>query len=390
MRILAITNLYPRPGHDTLAPFNRQQFAALAQVHDLSVISPVAWTEELRDWKAGFSVPRHYLSAEQIEVRHPCYYFPPRILRATYGQFFLASIRREVIRTALEFRPDVIFGCWAYPDGWAAVKLARELGIPAVIKIVGSDVLIIKGKARRKMVEGLQQADAVVAVSRHLAEYAISLGVNPDRVHVVYNGLDTKLFHPGNQALARAKLGLMVNRPIVLFIGNLLISKGVGVLVEALARLVGQGLNPLCVIVGRGRDEPKLRAMISRLELQDHVLLVGPKPLEEMPDWYRACDLLALPSFSEGVPNVLLEASACGRPFVATRVGGIPEIAHEATSRLVEPGDSDAVARAIVEILGFGPVTPISLPSWNESVIRLTEILENSIQNPVFSASLPC
>ncbi len=386
MRVLAITNLYPRSGHDTLAPFNRQQFLAMAASHTLAVVAPVPWTEEIRDCRSGLRFARAYRSPDGIEVRHPRFYFPPKLFRSSYGRFYLASIRREVLRLAKEFRPEVILGCWAHPDGWAAVKLAKEIGIPAVVKVVGSDVLVIKGSARReRMIEGLLRADAVVAVSRDLGERVASLGIPSDRIHIVYNGMDSSLFRPGIRADARARLGLPSSRPIVLFVGNLLMSKGVGVLAEAMAILTRRGVVPLCLFVGHGQDELKLRTMIQRLGLGGVTILAGSKPHGELADWYHACDVVALPSFSEGIPNVLLETAACGRPFVATRVGGIPEIAGDSTCRLVPPGDPEAVALAIAEILTWGPVPATSMPSWDDSAGHLTDVLLSTTRAAVES-----
>ncbi len=380
MRILAITNLYPRPGHETLAPFNRQQFAAMAARDDLAVLAPVPWTEELRDWRNGRRTPRSYRSAKGIEVRHPRYYFTPGILRASYGRFFLASIQGEARRLIREFRPEVVLACWAHPDGWAAVEIAREAGLPVVIKVVGSDVLAVNNPSRlARTAEALRKAHAVVAVSQDLANHVAALGVDPDRVHVVYNGLDMQKFRPGDRAAARARLGLPPDGPIVLFVGNLLLTKGAGVLLEAMDILNREGKAPRCLVVGRGRDENRLREMISRLGLDGVVGLVGPKPHDQLADWYHACNLLALPSFSEGIPNVLMEASACGRPFVATHVGGIPEIARDAACRLIPPRDPQALAEAITEVLAWGPVEPTRSISWEESARHLVEVLGQTL-----------
>ena len=141
-----------------------------------------------------------------------------------------------------------------------------------------------------------------------------------------------------------------------------------------------------CYLVGRGRDEFRIRALVARHGLGDRVTLVGPRPLAELPDWYGACDVVALPSYSEGIPNVLREARACGRPFVATRVGGIPEIADPATSVLVEPGSPAALSEALAGVLGgrlaagagvagVGPAI-----SWGESAGRLADALRQAIR----------
>jgi glycosyltransferase involved in cell wall biosynthesis len=356
LRILAITNLYPRPGREGFAPFNRQQFRELGRDHELRVIAPVPWTEAVRDLRSGRLAPRRYRNADGIWADHPCFFFTPRALRGWYGSFYLASVRRAVDRALSEFRPDVLLGCWAHPDGWAAVRIARRAGLPAVIKVVGTDLNLADDPSRRpRIAEGLSRAAGVVAVSRDLAERAIALGADPSRVHVVPEGLDAGLFRPGDRAEARSRLGLPQGGRMILFVGNLLHSKGAGVLLEACRLLALRGAAPRCHLVGGGRDEASLRALAIRLGIADLVNLAGRRPHLELPDWYRACDLLVLPSDSEGLPNVLREAIACGRPFVATRVGGIPEIADPSYSRLVAPGSPPELADAIEAMLSAGP-----------------------------------
>ena len=234
------------------------------------------------------------------------------------------------------------------------------------------------GRRKAKVVEALRAADAVATVSEDLAARVVTFGVDPARVQVIPEGLDGLLFQPGDREAARSLLGLQPGDPTVLFVGNLLLSKGVGVLVEAIAILAHRGRAPRCHLVGRGRAEPALRALISRHGLESRVILVGPRPHAELPDWYRACDLVALPSFSEGIPNVLREAAACGRPFVATRVGGIPEIANSSASRLIQPGDPTALADAIAEVLEWGPQPASTWISWDESAARLAQLLLDS------------
>src|SRR4051812_3207138 len=123
MRILAITNLYPRPGHETLAPFNRRQFAALAQHHELAIVAPILWTEGLRDRWAGRKPPPRDRNSDGILVDYPWYYYTPKMFEHHYGAFFLASVRGAVERMRTELDPDVVLASYAHPDGWAAARL---------------------------------------------------------------------------------------------------------------------------------------------------------------------------------------------------------------------------------------------------------------------------
>lgn len=365
MRILALTNLYPNPYQPNRAPFNRHQFRALAERHEVAVIAPIAWTDELAARRRGGNrLPRdRRVTLDGIVVDHPRYLYPPKVLRGWYGHFFRRSVRRSFERALAEFRPDLVLGSWAYPDGWAAVELGQQAGLPVVVKVHGCDVLCGgRGLQRHperqhQTVEALRRADAVVAVSRDLAEHVIDLGVDAARVGVVHNGVDSDLFHPSPAAEARARLGLGPDEPIILFVGNLETVKGVDVLVEASAALARDGLPFRCCLIGHGPLKRTLERQIASHGLEGRVKLLGPRPHVELPDWYRSATVCVLPSRSEGVPNVLLEAAACGTPFVASRVGGIPEIAHLGAGRLVPPGEPELLAKALASFLD-GPSLP--------------------------------
>src|SRR5581483_6433525 len=115
------------------------------------------------------------------------------------------------------------------------------------------------------------------------------------------------------------------DRPLVLFIGNLVPVKGVEVLIDACSRLAGRGVRFTACLIGQGPLRGKLEGQIARLGLGECVRLVGGLPHHQLGDWYRAAGVFVLPSYSEGVPSVLLEAAACGTRVVASEVGGIPE-----------------------------------------------------------------
>jgi glycosyltransferase involved in cell wall biosynthesis len=353
MRVLTLTNLYPTPLHPTRATFNRQQVRMLATRHPVAVIAPVAWTEEWAARRQGqASLPRgRRVTCDGITVDHPRYLYPPKVFRNWHGRCFRESVRPAFRRALAEFRPDLVFAPWAYPDGWAAVELGHRAGLPVVIKVHGSDILQLSHhpEKSRGTIEALRQADGIVAVSRDLSEQVAALGADPDRVRVVYDGIDPELFHPGPRDAARARLAreIAVQGPVVLFIGNLLPVKGLEVLIDAFGRLAGQGIDFTGLLIGQGPLRSRLEDQVARLGLRDRVRLLGTRPHDRLPDWYRAADLFVLPSRSEGVPVVLLEAIACRTPFVASRVGGIPEIAHLGASRLVPAGDAAALAEAI-------------------------------------------
>jgi len=383
VRILAVTNLYPNPRQPHRAPFNRRQFAALALEHEVRVIAPIAWTSRLNSAvDARSSTPRRRVS-DGMTIEHPEFLFTPRVLRGLYGHFYARSIRACFHRSVREFAPDIVLASWAYPDGWAAVQLAREAALPVAIKVHGSDLLSPHpGSARfQRTVEALQRADAVIAVGRHLRDHALSMGADPARVHIVRSGLDTDLFRPGPSAEARSRLKIITSDPVLFFAGNLVPVKGLDVLIEALGELAATGSSFQCTCAGSGPLRAALQRQAESRGLGSRVHFIGALPQEQLADWYRAADLVILPSRSEGVPNVLLEAAACGRPMIASRVGGVPEICNPAG--LVPPGDPTALAQRIREFLN--PVTrPSTTPrftpgSWRESAQALASVLQDLV-----------
>ena len=395
MRLLAITNLYPNPYQPNRATFNRQQIGALAAQHEIRVIAPILWTDELRERRRQGRrlAPNRRAICDGLAVEHPRYVYPPKLLRGWYGHCFLRSVQPAFKKVMRELRPDLVFAPWAYPDGWAAVELCRRVNLPVVVKVHGSDILALSrypGRVRRTL-ETLSRADCVVAVSQHLAQRMIHLGIDSKRLRIVYNGIDKELFFPGDRLKARAALGLDQATPAVLFVGNFVPVKGVGVLLDACSLLTQRGLHFHCHLVGAGPLLAKLQNQAERLGLADRVVFHGSRPHQELPNWYRAADVVALTSLSEGVPNVLLEAAACGVPFVASAVGGVPEIAHWAVSQLVPPGNSRTLADALREGLECRMSSGTSLSfarSFADAGRELSQLFEEIVGR--YAANPPC
>ena len=376
MKVLAVTNLYPNPLQPHRAPFNRHQLRLLGLRHPLRVIAPVAWTDELALARAGGGRVARAVTLDGLPVEHPRYYFPPKVGRGLYGHCFAASVRGTFRRAVREFAPDVVFAPWAYPDGWAAVRLARRAGLPVVVQVHGSDVKLLDQfpTRRRRTAEALTGADGVIAVSGDLRDRVVGLGVPADRVAVIYDGVDPQIFYPGDRQSARAAANLPGGwpaAPVLLFVGNLVAVKGIDVLVHALASLKSPAR---LVVVGAGPERAPLARLAGELGVADRVTFLGSLAQAALPDWYRAADLFVLPSRSEGVPNVLLEASACGTPWVASRVGGIPEMPGHASRRLVPPENPEALAAAIADALAAGRPDPADLPHPKSRTAAVDEL----------------
>ena len=237
MRILVMTNLYPNPYQPNRATFNRAQLRAVAERGPVTVIAPILWTDELAARRrVGNKLPAtRRLRFDNLDVIHPIYYYTPKVFRDWYGHFFAWSVKPYFRQVVAEFRPELIFAPWVFPDGWAALRLGRQVDVPVVVKAHGSDVLLsrqFRGRQRRT-VEALQGADHVVTVSQDLARHVVAANVPAARVQVIYDGVDKAAFHAGDRAAARRRLGLAAADKIVLFVGNLIHVKGLDYLLQA-------------------------------------------------------------------------------------------------------------------------------------------------------------
>ena len=385
MRVLAVTKIFPNAAEPLSAPFNRQQFAALARHCRVDVLATIPWYPGaglLARWSSAgrlAAVPRAEV-IEGLEVRHPRTLFVPRIGHALWGPMYAASLAPEVPRW--RGKVDVVLGSWAYPDGFAAILLARALGVPVVVKLHGSDINVIAQLPgpRRLMRWLLPRANRVVAVSRALAAEIAGLGVPAERIALVMNGVDGELFRPRDRAAARAELGLPAG-PLLVYVGNLKASKGVLDLIAAFEAARHPSLR--LAMVGGGDERAAIDAAAARLG--DRLIAAGPRPLAEVPTWMAACDALVLPSWAEGTPNVVLEALACGRRVVATAVGGIPDlITGPALGELVPPRDPAALAAALVRAAdsSYDPAAVARLGArggWDASAAALHEVLASAV-----------
>lgn len=140
-----------------------------------------------------------------------------------------------------------------------------------------------------------------------------------------------------------------MNRKILLTVGNLEPVKGHKYLVEAIGSITGQRKDIFCVIVGTGSQRRALEKQIRSAGLSEFVMLAGNKPHKDIPIWISACDIFVLPSLNEGNPTVMFEALGCGKPFIGTRVGGVPGIiVSDMYGLLTEQGNSSDLEEKIL------------------------------------------
>jgi len=267
-------------------------------------------------------------------------------------------------------RPDLILNYWLYPDGYAAVRVGRELRVPVIVGAIGSDLRRRNDPFTVHMVrQTMLQADAVITVSDELRERAIAQGIPADKVTAIRNGCDTAVFHPGDRGAAREQVGCDKESELIVYAGNLLASKGLGELMEAFLDLAKERPRLRLAIVGQGPFGQTLARRAAAAGMEGRVTLPGRRDAAGIAQWMRAADVFCLPSYSEGCPNVVVEALACGRPLVATKVGGIPELVNEASGLLIPPRDArqlrGALDAALAKQWDSAAIASASTRSWD-------------------------
>lgn len=385
MNVLFVSLTFPDAISPERGTYNLELCAALQRQHQVRVIAPRNWHEWMKAIRAGKRYTASPATRDQgLRVEYPVFWYLPRVQPQMLGRALWKSIRGSVRRITNDFKPDVVISYWAYPDADGGLQIARQFDIPSIIIAGGSDVLLLPKQpgwapAVRRV---LAQSSMVTTVSDGLRRAALDLGVPPERARTIRQGINAKVFHPDDKAVARRTLGLAADDETLVWVGRMVPVKNLDMLIDAVKQLVPQRPRLRLHVIGDGPERKRLGARVAAEGLTHAVRLEGAIGHDRLPDWYRAADAVVLSSHSEGLPNVLRESLACGTPFVSTDVGDIGEIAEPTFSRLVASGDAAAFAAAIVEILtpGYAEAAAQYQPrSWHESAEEFSELFRDLV-----------
>lgn len=392
--LLTVSNLFPRPDRPRRGLFNLHLFRALAEALSVSRTAPessagmdssaspltlssspllnICLVPDWRWWRwpvirswDGF-IPEGPAQPLPFETRYHPVWYAPVVGRDWNWLAYARSLRS--LSNAVRWRKAVL-ATWLYPDGVAVARIAGELGIPCWIMVQGSDTFHLRHPRRR---EAILRAAATVegffCVNQPLADTLTDAGILARKIHVTPNGVDTGLFRHRTRAEAAMELvrgggGALYGSDLTdlsvrfaLFVGNLVPVKGPDILLDAWARMLGSdraaGVRRVLVVLGDGPLRPQLARQAYRLGIAGTVRFLGSRPQSEVALWMNAADVLCLPSRSEGMPNVALEALVSGLPLVVADVGNCRDIvADEPGARLVVPGDVQGFAAGLSELL---------------------------------------
>jgi glycosyltransferase involved in cell wall biosynthesis len=210
------------------------------------------------------------------------------------------------------------------------------------------------------------------------------MGAAEAKTRAIVNGCDTSVFYVRDRGEARQKLSMDSDVEAVVYVGRMDMRKGLRELVQAAVALRARRPRLYVYLVGEGPDKPALAAAIEQDGAGEYIHLLPGCSFDDVALWMAACDLFTLPSYNEGCPNAVLEALACGRPVVATTVGGIPEIMGEACGALVPPRDPVALEQALERVLDSSwdaaAISSSRNRSWGAGAAELMEIFESVIE----------
>lgn len=359
LKALSVSTLFPSRVQPHHAIFVRNRLQHLAELCDVRVIVPIPYfpfvwrfRKQYKNWQ---QIPRED-RIDNLHVYYPRFLSVPLLFKPLDGFFVALSVWRIARKLKKDFDFDLLDAHLAFPEGFACILLGKLFKKPVAITLRGHDINLLptsRFPIRKMQIQyALKKADLIISVADALRRGAIALGADPNRSVTISNGVDTKLFFPIDREEARRKLGLPINRPIILSVGHLVERKGFHLIVEALHLLKHSTANkPYLVIVGGAGEEgdylSEIKNRVVQFNLQDDVLFAGPQSNDKLGDWYNAADVFCLASSMEGWANVLLESLACGTPVVATNVWGTPEVINNDRLGLLVERDPKAIAHGL-------------------------------------------
>ncbi len=236
----------------------------------------------------------------------------------------------------------------------------------------------------------LKAAKKIIAISNATRNYVLGLGADPEKVEVIYNGVDLDRFKPilNVRAVIRKKLGIPDEAIVVATVRRLVYKNGIDTLLESAKITIQRKPQLVYLIIGKGPDFHEVKTRARQMGIEKNFVLAGFVSDQDLPNYYNAADFFVLPSKSgEGLPLVALEAMACGLPLVATNVGGIREVMLNDYGKIVPPNNPQAMADALMDFANLnlesfrGKLRQMMIQkfSWDVNVEKLAKVYEEII-----------
>jgi teichuronic acid biosynthesis glycosyltransferase TuaC len=394
--LIVFSSLFPSAARPGAGLFIRERMFRVARHRPVVVVSPQPWFpgQSLIRWlRPGYRPQAPALDIQQgIRVYHPRFLSVPGLLRQLDGWSMALASFLLVKRLKAE-GARLIDAHFAYPDGEAATRLGRWLGLPVTITLRGTEVPHSRNPTLRpRLSRTLQTAGYVFSVSDSLRRLAIELGAPPGKTEVVGNGVDTERFYPVGRTAARSRYGIPDNAQVLISVGALVERKGMHRVIDCLPGLIKRHPNLHYLIVGgaspEGDNRAELTAQVAQLGLAGHVHFLGALPPDDLKWPLSASDVFVLATRNEGWANVFLEAMACGLPVVSTDVGGNAEVVcRDELGSIVPFGNVIALEQALDAALNkdwdhSAILDYARANQWDKRVAQLLRTFSSLLANP--------
>jgi teichuronic acid biosynthesis glycosyltransferase TuaC len=349
--LLVISNNFPNQDNSYVADiFVKEQIKYLKNYFDrVFVISPVAYgMERLRKTKYQ---DYHY---DNVSVYFPKYFNLP-FCYSKFRNIWIAletnAIHNLIKSENISF--NLIHAHFTWPSGAVAVKLKEKFKVPVVITEHTHTTLYgALERLDQVYISAWNACDAIIRVNKKDIPLFINVGIPENKLFYIANGYDYKKYFPIPALVARNNLGIDTEKKVILHISRLSEEKGQKYLIEALGSIIKKRSEVMCYIGGTGPLKDTLQAQINAINCSKNIKMIGFVPDDGMVMWMNAADFFVLPSLGEGNPTVMFEAMGCGKPFVGTKVGGVPVIiTSDAYGLLVNPADPKDLEEKILMAL---------------------------------------
>ncbi len=380
MHIIWITTQFPQGKNNLNGIFIYRTVKELSKYYNITVISlypalppvfsilknPLNWKYFFTERKKIF--PSKMVPPDDLNNTKVIYIKYPRLWRGKlnfsegwFAYFFSKNIFKKIIQ------PDTILHAnWLFPEAKLAYFLSKRFNIPFIVTLRGVDVrTAISGKRNWKEAKNiLQCANKVTSVSRALLEKCISKDIISEnkKTYITHNIYEFDKFYIKNKMQSRNALNLLGDEKVILFVGSLVKGKNVSSLIKAFSLLQKIKPRTRLLIIGSGEEKKPLNELVIREKLKN-VDFLGKILPDHLVDYYNAADVFCLPSFSEGLPNVIIESMLCGTPVVGSSVDEIPYIIKEGINGfLVDPYSVPDIAEKLKKVLSI---------QWDRDKIRM-------------------
>jgi len=381
LRIIWLTTQFPVGEKNRNGMFIYRTVKELSKLYKITVIvlHPVIppilpmiknlsnWRKIYLEWKEKY--PRNPVKpkdAKDIDIIYSNYFRPPRpkiMFLESWGA--LPNIKKVINKYKNE--KIVIHANWIFPEGYLASILFTKYNYPYILTLRGSDFKQIGNNSLNKKYaeKTIDLASKITAVSESLVNEGKDKGIKIplEKFSITNNFYDFKKFHIKSKIESKKELGFNRDKKIIFFAGALRKIKNIYLLLDSLIILISkEKYNIVLLLAGYGYEENKLKEYVSANNLTENVIFVGNLNSDELVEYYNAANVFCLPSFSEGLPNVVVETLMCGTPVVAASVGGIPTIIKNGfNGYLIDPYSKESLTNALEDTLN---------KKWDREILR--------------------